>query len=159
MWVRGESIASISAQHFTTPETPNLTDAITKCCQQLFQRFAQAGAWGLGALQKLARVNVAELSPQDAETFRTIPAMVFYGVPTVEGVLMRTLAVPRSVAASMGTQFKTQDRVTPEPRVQRARAWLTAQPASVWESSKPSGGALSGEDYRRIWRVLNGMES
>src|SRR5207245_590802 len=52
MWVRGESIASISTQHFMT-EAASLTDAITKCCRQLFQRFAQAGAWGLGALQTM----------------------------------------------------------------------------------------------------------
>jgi hypothetical protein len=157
MWVRGESIATISTQHFMT-ETTTLTEAITKCCQQLFQRFAQAGAWGLGALQTVAGVNLVDLSPSDVDAFRTVPAMVFYGVSTVPGVLMRTLSVPRSVAVSMGERFKRQDTPGPASRVQRARTWIESQPASVWDSAKAPEVSLSGEDYRRIWRVLNGIE-
>ena len=158
MWVRGETIDKISTQHYMT-EAQSMTDAITKCCQQLFQRFAQAGAWGLGALQTLAGVNLTELSADEVEAFRSVPAMMFYGVPTVQGVLMRTLAVPRSVAVSMGDRFKAEDTPGPAPRLQRAGTWVEAQPSTVWESSKPPGATLSGEDYRRIWRVLNGMEA
>lgn len=46
MWVRGEPIDKISTQHYMS-EAESLTEAITKCCRELFQKFAQAGAWGL----------------------------------------------------------------------------------------------------------------
>ena len=158
MWVRGETIDKISTQHYMT-EAQSVTDAITKCCQQLFQRFAQAGAWGLGSLQTLAGVDLAQLSADEREAFRSVPAMLFYGVPTVQGVLMRTLAVPRSVAVSMGDRFKAEDAPGAGPRLQRARTWVGAQSSAVWDSCKPPGASLSGEDYRSIWRVLNGMET
>jgi hypothetical protein len=158
MWVRGETIDKISTQHYMT-EAQSMTDAITKCCQQLFQRFSQAGAWGLGALQTLAGVNLTALSTDEVEAFRSVPAMIFYGVPTVQGVLMRTLAVPRSVAVSMGDRFKAEETSGAALRLQRARTWVEAQPSAVWDSCKPPEASLSGEDYRRIWRVLNGMEA
>jgi hypothetical protein len=158
MWVRGETIDKISTQHYMT-EAQSMTDAITKCCQQLFQRFSQAGAWGLGALQTLAGVNLTALSTDEVEAFRSVPAMIFYGVPTVQGVLMRTLAVPRSVAVSMGDRFKAEETPGAALRLQRARTWVEAQPSAVWDSCKPPEASLSGEDYRRIWRVLNGMEA
>lgn len=30
--------------------------------------------------------------------------------------------------------------------------------AEAGEASRPAQARLSGEDYRRVWRVLNGME-
>jgi hypothetical protein len=156
LWVRGATIAEIAQQHFMGEES-NLTVAITNCCRQLFQKYAQMGAWGLGALQAIANINFEALSREDAEAVRLIPAMVFYGISTTEGVLMRTLAVPRSVAVSMGERFGSQDNGGEAPRVQRAREWIQRQPSAVWEESKPPEATLTGEDYRKIWRILNGM--
>ena len=85
--------------------------------------------------------------------------MFYYGVSTVYGVLMRSLLVPRSIAVTLGERFKKEDQGGEEPRVNRARKWLENQPVEVWESARPSQATLSGEDYRRLWRVLNGMEA
>jgi hypothetical protein len=158
MWVRGESISTISSQHFM-PKGADLTEAITRCCQQLFQRFAQAGAWGLAAIQAASGLDVSNLPQDQAEALRTVPAMVFYGVPTVHGVLMRALGVPRSIATPIGDRFKAEDPGGPTPRVTRARKWLEEQPPSAWEKSRPLGATMSGEDYHRVWRVLNGAEA
>src|SRR5262245_42454109 len=90
-------------------EDSNLTDAITDCCRQLFQKYSQMGAWGLSVLQTLANIDLKGLPPEEVEALRLVPAMVFYGVHTIHGVLMRTLSVPRSVAAAMGERFKADD--------------------------------------------------
>jgi hypothetical protein len=157
MWVQGRSIGEIASRHFKSEEESD-TDSITRCCQQLFQRFAQAGAWGLGALQTVANIDLTTMTREEAEALRSVPAMVFYGVPTVNGVLMRALGVPRSIAVSMGDRFAAEDRGGSIPRVSRARTWLREQESEVWHACTPPQARLSGEDYQKVWRILNGME-
>jgi hypothetical protein len=158
MWVEGKPLGEIAARHFRAGGV-DATDAITQCCRQLFQRFAQAGAWGLSALQALAGIDTAGLPPEQAEALRSVPAMVYYGVPTVNAVLMRALGVPRSIAVPLGDQFAAEYRAGEGPRISRARTWLRGLPADVWNACKPPQVPLSGEDYRRVWRILNGMET
>ena len=156
MWVEGKPLGEIAARHFQK-DGSELTDAITHCCRQIFQRFAQSGAWGLGALQMLAGIDTSELPREQAEALRTVPAMVFYGVPTVNAVLMRTLGVPRSIAVPLGDRFATEQYGGAGPRVGRAREWLRSLPGEAWEEVRPPTATMSGDDYRRVWRVLNGI--
>jgi hypothetical protein len=156
MWVEGRPLGEIAAQHFRT-EGVDATESITQCCRQLFQRFAQAGAWGLGALQALAGIDTAGLPPEQSEALRSVPAMVFYGVPTVNAVLMRTLGVPRSIAVPLGDRFAAEQSGGVGPRVVRARTWLKDLPSETWEEVKPAAARMSGDDYSRVWRILNGM--
>ncbi len=158
MWVEGKSLGEIAVRHFQT-EGGDLTDSITQCCRQLFQRFTQAGAWGIGALQALASIDTAGLAPEQIEALRTVPAMVFYGVPTVNAVLMRALGVPRSIAVALGDRFAAEQREGEGPRISRARAWLRGLPTDAWDACRPAQARMSGEEYRRVWRILNGMES
>jgi len=156
MWVEGRALGEIATRHFQT-EGGDVTDSITQCCRQLFQRFAQGGAWGLGALQALAGIDITNLPPDQAEALRSVPAMVFYGVPTVNAVLMRSLGVPRSIAVPLGDRFLAEGSAADSPRVFRARQWLKDQPSEIWEEAKPATARMSGRDYRRVWRILNGM--
>jgi len=157
MWIEGKPLGEIAARHFR-PEGVDATDAITECCRQLFQRFAQAGAWGLAALQAVAGIDTAGLPPEQAEALRSVPAMVYYGVPTVNAVLMRALGVPRSIAVPLGDRFAAECQPAQGPRISRARTWLKGLPPEVWSECRPPQARLSGEDYRRVWRILNGME-
>lgn len=156
MWVEGKPLGEIAARHFQK-EGFEATDAITYCCRQIFQRFAQSGAWGLGALQVLAGIDTSKLPREQAEALRTVPAMVFYGVPTVNAVLMRTLGVPRSIAVPLGERFSAEQDRGAGPRVGRAREWLRSLPSEAWEEARPATARMSGDDYRRVWRVLNGI--
>lgn len=158
MWAEGRPLGEIAASHFSSAPD-DTTAAITDCCRALFQKLAQNGAWGLGALQSMARVDVEQLNPSELEAFKSVPAMIFYGVPTVNGVLMRTLGVPRSIAVAMGERYSDENRRMEGPRVSRARNWLERQPAEVWDEARSPGARLSGQDFRTVWRVLNGMES
>ncbi len=156
MWVGGRPLGEIAERHFHR-EGVEVTDAITHCCRQIFQRFAQSGAWGLGALQALSGVDISELPREQADALRTVPAMVFYGVPTVNAVLMRKLGVPRSIAVPLGDRFAAEQNGGAGPRVGRAREWLRNLPSEAWEEVKPAAARMSGDDYRKIWRVLNGL--
>ena len=155
--VEGKPLGEIAARHFQK-EGSEATDAITYCCRQIFQRFAQSGAWGLGALQVLAGIDTSKLPRRTGGgASAPSPAMVFYGVPTVNAVLMRTLGVPRSIAVPLGDRFAAEQDRGAGPRVGRAREWLRSLPSEAWEEVRPAAARMSGDDYRRVWRVLNGI--
>ncbi|MBI4517200.1 MAG: DEAD/DEAH box helicase [Deltaproteobacteria bacterium] len=155
-WVLGRSIRNIAEDHFQ--DGGDITAAITECCRGLFQRLIQPAAWGLGAAQALASIDTATLSPEQVEEVRTLPAMVYYGVDTVPGVLMRSLSVPRSVAVPLGERFARETAGGTGPRLPRARIWLEQQPVATWEAVRRQAAAVSGADYRRVWRILAGLD-
>jgi hypothetical protein len=157
-WVSGKSLDALARTYYAD-EDSSLTAALTRCCQDLFRSISTNGAWGLGALQAIAGIDLEALSPDERNRVRSLPAMIFYGVSTVEGVLMRSLNVPRSVAETAGEKFKVEDVVDDDATVRRARGWLEQLPDEGWEQLRPSPGPLNGSDYRRLWRVLNGMEN
>ena len=154
-WVLGRSIRDIAQEHFAGDD--GITEAITECCRSLFQRLVQPTAWGLAAAQTLANIDTTKLAPQQIDEMRTLPAMVYYGVQTVPGVLMRSLSVPRTVAAPLGERFVRETASQAGPRLPRARRWLEQQSAATWDAVRPSSAAMSGDDYRRVWRVLAGL--
>ncbi len=92
-----------------------MTAALTKCCQDLFRVISTNSAWGISALQTMSGINFDDLDADERQRMLTLPAMIFYGVPTVEAVPMRTLSAPRSIAESLGTEFEEQDNVGPQP--------------------------------------------
>jgi hypothetical protein len=158
LWVGGRSIREIADSIFR--EDRELSERLTECCRLIFQRLAAPTSWGLAALQRLSGVDVDQLSEEQKEQFVTLPAMVYYGCDTVDGVLMRTLGVPRGVAVGMGEAFRRAHGATggEETRLARARSWLREAGVEVWEEARLARHALSGRDYRNVWRVLNGEE-
>ena len=106
----------------------------------------------------MAGIDTTDLPLEEVEALRSVLAMVFYGVPMVNAVLMRALGVPRFIAVALGDRFGAE-RQAEGPRISRARTWLRGLPADAWEASRPPQARLSGADYRRVWRVLNGMEA
>jgi hypothetical protein len=73
--------------------------------------------------------------------------MIYFGVPTVEAVLMRSLGVPRSLSVKLGEQFaqneNADDRI---PQIQKARSWLDKTPVSTWQTAAEQAGiTMRGE--------------
>jgi hypothetical protein len=73
--------------------------------------------------------------------------------------LPRSLGVPRSIAVPLGDRFADEGSEGDGPRVVRAREWLKDLPTERWEEAKPATARMSGHDYRRVWRILNGMSA
>lgn len=70
---------------------------------------------------------------------------------------MHMNSVPRSVAPQVGAMYQEAvgnggNRYS----IGHAREFLRGTNAAAWDRARPAGAALSGADYRRVWRVLAG---
>ena len=103
-------------------------------------------------MQHLSGLDAAELSGDLRADIRSVPSMIYYGVPTVEAVLMRSLGVPRSVSVSLGRRFQqAAPGAAPAPRLQQARAWLAASPDRLWQDvSRESNSPMDGQRMRQV---------
>jgi hypothetical protein len=152
--VKGDKIADI-AQHELF-ENQDRTKSINKCIITL-NNIITYSSWGLGVIESLAikKEEIERLSKREQYEIRSIPAMIYFGVDTLEGVVMRNIGVPRSVAKQMGESYKlsTGDDV---PTITKARTWIKSQDSQIWNQCAPRDSNLSGDDYRKVWQISNG---
>lgn len=153
-WVKGAKIADI-AQHELF-ESQDRTKSINQCIIAL-NNIITYSSWGLGAIESLAvkKEEIERLSKREQFEIRSVPAMIYFGVDTLEGVVMRNMGVPRSVAKQMGESFK-QSTGDDLPTITKARTWIKSQDATIWNQCAPRDSILSGDDYRKIWEISNG---
>ena len=152
-WVNGRSIEDIARDFFKGGE--NQTKAITAACKAIYKTLVNNGTWGISALSRLSGIDFESLSEHEKRQINIIPAMIYHGVNTEEGVLMRMNAVPRSIAEQVGEELRksTDQKST---TVHEARAFLKQMDQSVWNRIRPQNAYLSGTEYKRIWRILSG---
>lgn len=156
-WVNGRDIATISSRIFPKEE-PYV--AIQKTTKALYKVVANAATWGLAALQKMptSGLDWDSLSEIEKKRMANLPAYLHYGVNTDEGVLMRKNNVPRSIANRLGGLFSRS--VSGEIFNQSSTDvsnWLSQQDIETWNRARPAGSRLSGEDYLKVWKKLNGI--
>lgn len=155
-WVNGRNIANIASRMYPTIET---TIAIQKATRALYKIVANSATWGLAALQKMptSGVDWENLSDIEKKKMANLPAYLHYGVNTDEGVLMRKNNVPRSIANRIGELYNAS--VNGDIFNQSSDSvnnWLTEQTNETWNIVRPEGSRLSGEDYKQVWKKLNG---
>ncbi len=154
-WVNGRTISDISARIF-----PRDNQAIQKTTKALYKVIANAATWGLAALQKMptSGIDWDNLSELEKKKMANLPAYLHYGVDTDEGVLMRKNNVPRSIANKLGLFYKHSvgENNLFNATTSDISEWLRNQNVRVWNESVPSNSRLSGEDYKNIWKKLNG---
>ena len=71
---------------------------------------------------------------------------------------MRMSSVPRSIAEAAGSEFKqthSDDAFTSNA----ANAYLKSLQSADWERMKPQSAAMSGDDYKKVWSKLSGLEA
>lgn len=154
-WVDGESIHEIAKKFFKG--TDGGTDAITDTCKAIYKTLVNNGTWGIAALSKFSGIDFEKLTDAERRKINALPAMIYHGVKTEAGVLMRMNSVPRSVAEKLGEVFeKKVGTIGDGQGVQAARGFLKGLDASGWDAVKPAGVPLTGEGYRRIWGILSG---
>jgi hypothetical protein len=154
-WVNGASIRDI-ATHYFAIRNANDTDALTNACKAIYRTLVNAGPWGISALTKMptSGLNFEDLPPEVRQRLNAMPAMIYHGVRTEAAVLMRMNSIPRSIAEALGAKF-TVDSGN-ELSVRAAREYLHSLKQADWDRAVPQESAMSGTDYREVWRQLSG---
>ncbi len=146
-WVNGASVPDIAHSYFGQDEA-DMTKAITKCCQNLFGRLTNTTAWGLGALLSITGSNLPE---EQMRALRNLPSRVFYGVSSDEAIALRLLGVPRTAATRLA---ENMGDLLNEP-LANVRVRLREMDEAAWRQAL---GEREGTTYRKVWRVLEGLE-
>ncbi|WP_422136207.1 DEAD/DEAH box helicase [Endozoicomonas sp. ALD040] len=155
-WVDGSSLEDIANQFF---DEGDLTSNLSKACKAVYRDLANNGAWGLSALSKMptAGIDFDNLSDDELRTLNNLPAMLYHGVKSEEGVLMRMNSVPRSIAENLGADFKRQHQDTDTATAPTlAAGYVSALSSEDWSRLRPEGASMSGDDYRKVWKQLSG---
>ena len=154
-WVNGKSIEEIARDYFGGDEVQ--TKDISAACKAIYKTLVNNGTWGISALSRLSGIDFEQLSNSEKRQINMVPAMIYHGVKSEEGVLLRMNSVPRSIAESLGSIMK--DSVTIENRtVQDARSFLKQSDIPTWDRAIPRSSSLSGKEYKQIWHILSGEE-
>lgn len=126
----------------------------------MYKVVANAATWGIAALQKMptSGVDWDSLSEIEKKRMANIPAYLHYGVNTDEGVLMRKNNVPRSIANRLGELYSASvgGEIFSQPS-SSVSDWLGLQNVDIWNGVRPANSRLTGEDYRKVWLKLNGI--
>lgn len=156
-WVNGQNISRIASRFYPNED---LNSAIQKTTKALYKIVANSATWGLAALQKMptSGVDWDNLSEIEKKRMANLPAYLHYGVNTDEGVLMRKNNVPRSIANRLGELYNASvnGELFTQP-TDSVNNWLRDQGQETWESVLPARSRLSGEEYKRVWEKLNGI--
>lgn len=155
-WVSGNSIEEIATQYF---KGRTLTEQISKACKAVYRDLANNGAWGLSALSQMptSGIDFENLSDEERRRLNNLPAMLYHGVRSEEGVLMRMNSVPRSIAERLGEDFKERSGtggISSTPT--HAGEYLSTLGSEDWDRLKPESSVLTGTDYQEVWKRLSG---
>jgi replicative superfamily II helicase len=154
-WVEGRSIQEIASAYFRCGESN--TSGITEACRAIYRNLANNGTWGLSALSRLSGIDFESLSTEEKRKIDLLPAMIYHGVKTEEGVLMRMNGVPRSIAEQMGESYqKSTSSDSKGSGIQKVRRFLSSAEIDIWNRARPINAPLSGQEYKYIWEVISG---
>lgn len=152
-WVNGASLTDLANAYFNENDRGkplNSLSAMTNCCKNVFGRLIQTTSWGISALQSMTIGDKYEsMSDTERQTFRNLPARIFYGVNTDEAVCLRMLGVPRTVAPSLAREFKI-NTATPLSQI---RSLIRTENGAAWKKAM----ANNGKDFYEIWQILEGI--
>lgn len=156
-WVNGRDLATISARIYPN-DPPHV--AVQKATKALYKIVANAATWGLAAMQKMptSGIDWDSLNSVEKKRMANLPAYLHYGVNTDEGVLMRKNNVPRSIANRLGELYSASvaGEIFSQPSASVA-TWIGQQGVDTWNTARPVGSRLTGDDYKKIWMKLNGV--
>jgi superfamily II DNA/RNA helicase len=155
-WVSGKTLREIADIHFVNEE--DISKRLTDCCRMVYQTLTHQGSWGFGALQSLSGLTDSDISLSEKDAIRFVPSMIYYGVPTVEAVLMRSLGVPRTISIELGNQFTVENKNDARPRCQSAREWLERSDVAIWRTAAEKAKlSISGDRLHTAWRIITGQ--
>ena len=155
-WVNGDDLKEIAVRYFSNDAESSDTRAITEACRTIYRGIANGGAWGVSAIGAMAGES-QNLTDDERRRLDALPAMIYHGVRSEEGVLMRMNSVPRSVAVKVGALYRESNGTGANHySIGHAREFLKGMDAATWGRVRPASSALSGDGYQRVWRILSG---
>ena len=146
-WVGGSTLPEIAQRHFSK-EGRDETEALTACAQNLFGKLTQTAAWGLGSLLSITGGDIPETERQ---TLNNLASRVYYGVSDESAIVLRLLGIPRMAAEPLAAQMRASGQ---RPLAEVRNALRSSDPA-FWTRAL---GADKGLVYRKVWRVLEGLD-
>lgn len=157
-WVDGKSIQQIASAYFQAEQ--DQTQAITSACKAIYRNLINNGTWGLSALSRLSGIDFDQLPDEKKRHINLLPAMIYHGVKTEEGVLMRMNGVPRSIAETMGANYRqVMGKSMQKVSIHAVRDFIASAEIAVWNKARPNNSPLSAAEYRNVWRILSGVEA
>ncbi|MGC3975387.1 MAG: DEAD/DEAH box helicase [Nitrospira sp.] len=146
-WVNGVSVPDIADRYYLK-EGDDVTQTMTNCGKSLFGKIIQAASWGLGALLS---ITGSDLTEDQYKLSRNLPSRVYYGVNDDSAIALRLLGVPRTAAIPLA---RGMENVLTHP-LAGVRERLTHLNEEEWVQAL---GQPQGIVYRKIWRILEGLE-
>lgn len=146
-WVSGCSLPDIAQRHFSK-DGRDAIDEITACGQNLFGKLTQTAAWGLGALLSITGGDIPE---EERQLLNSLASRVYYGVSDENAIALRLLGIPRMAAEPLASQI----RASGHRPLAEVRNTLRSSDVAFWTSAL---GSDKGQIYRKVWRVLEGLD-
>jgi len=148
-WIAGKTIHDIAVDFFEGSGSGE----ISKVYQAIYGKLANGGTWGLSALSQMSGLDFDALSDTQKRQLNLMPAMLYHGVKNEAAVLMRMNSVPRSVAESIGNNFKQQ---VEDRNISTARKYLNSLDESEWNLAVSQSKYISGAECKKVWQILSG---
>ncbi|ORU93733.1 MAG: hypothetical protein A6F72_07600 [Cycloclasticus sp. symbiont of Poecilosclerida sp. N] len=148
-WIAGATIHDIANDFFDGSGSNEISTAY----QTIYGKLANGGTWGLSALSLMSGLDFDAMSDVQKRQLNLMPAMLYHGVKSEESVLMRMNSVPRSVAESMGNNFKQQ---VEDRNISTARNYLNSLDESGWDLAVLQSQYISGAECKKVWQILSG---
>jgi len=147
-WVNGATIPDISRKYFMDEGDNDLTRGMTDCGKNLYGKLTQTASWGLGALLS---ITGGDLPEEQFKLLRNLPSRVYYGVNDDTAIALRLLGVPRTAAMPLA---RSMNNILNQP-LNNVRDQLCSMDENSWQNAL---GTREGKVYRRVWRVLEGLD-
>lgn len=146
-WVGGSTLPDIAQRHFSKDGRDEI-ESLTKCGQNLFGKLTQTAAWGLGALLSITGGDIPE---DERQLLNNLASRVYYGVSDEDAIALRLLGIPRMAAEPLAFHM----RASGHRPLTEVRSMLRSSDESFWTGAL---GSNKGHVYRKVWRILEGLD-
>ena len=143
-WVKGDKLNSMSEIHPFFRNKPEIEVRVSEFVKHMNDMRFKA-SWGLSALEGIVKGSEDDLRDS------YIPSYIYYGVDDPKSLAMRMLGIPRSLSDSLSQVIEGNVN---EYSFSRIRGILSGLTPSDWDSLRPDGSHLSGEEWKRIVSIL-----
>lgn len=149
-WVSGKSIEFIANKYYE--------NNISKCTKAIYSNIVNNATWGIASMQQLPEngINWDNLSDTERRQLKNLPSMIYYGVNSEEAVLLRKENIPRTIANNLGNQLKGE--FGNEALMKNSSDIISWLHEKNWQNIIPTTKNISGEEYKKIWKKLAGIE-